>query len=55
MLQEDWLKCISDIQFHINFRLTSVLDILFLYSQDIRPFKSSFWSAILQIKPDKIY
>ena len=43
--------------FTLILKLISVLDILFLYSQDIqvRPFKSSFWLAILQIKPDKIY
>ena len=29
--------------------------VLFLYSQDICPFKSSFWSDILQIKLDIIY
>ena len=35
--------------------LLAVLEIIFLYSQDMCPFKSSFWSDILQIKPDKIY
>ena len=33
----------------------SVLEIIFLYSEDICPFKSSFWSDIWQIGPDIIY
>ena len=34
---------------------TTVLEIIFPHSQDICPFKSSFWSDILQIGPDIIY
>ena len=30
-----------------------MLEIIFPYSQDICPFKSSFWSAILQTKREK--
>ena len=33
----------------------AVLEIIFLYSEDICPFKSSFWSDIWQIGPDIIY
>ena len=33
-----------------NITKLPVLEIIFLYSQDICPFKSSFWSAILQTK-----
>ena len=32
-----------------------MLEIIFLYSEDICPFKSSFWSDIWQIGPDIIY
>ena len=32
-----------------------LLEIIFLYSEDICPFKSSFWSDIWQIGPDIIY
>ena len=34
---------------------SAVLEIIFLYSEDICPFKSSFWSDIWQIGPDIIY
>ena len=48
----------DNLEYLFNFKQCvpmAVLEIIFIYSEDICPFKSSFWSDIWQIGPDIIY
>ena len=40
---------------YATFKHAAVLEIIIIYSQEICPFKPSFWSDILQIGLDIIY
>ena len=55
VLLYDKLTAWLDLLYKLHRTVWAVLEIIFLYSEDICPFKSSFWSDIWQIGPDIIY